>query len=395
MIKSGVVARGIKTPIIKEGDDIVDIVVNSLMETIKYEKIELNDKDVLGITEAVVSISAGNYATVDEIAQDMKKKYKTDHLGILFPILSRNRFQILLKAFSRAFKKLTILLSYPKDEVGNNILDEKKLKELNINPYSDIITEEDYQKHFGDFRHIFTGVNMIDSYRKVALKENCQVNFILSNNYEVIKDYTKDILVAIIHSRHQIKESLREDKSLTVYGLDDIMNESINNSGYNKEYGLLGSNTSTDERVKLFPRKDLNMLQKIQDAIKEKTGKKIEVMVYGDGAFKDPIGGIWELADPVVSPFYTDGLKGSPNEVKIKYLVDNKFGNLSGDDLTKAIKDEIRKKDNNLIGEDISLGTTPRRYVDLLGSLCDLVSGSGDKGTPVVLIQNYFNNYGE
>ena len=395
MGNSGVIARGVRTPIIKEGDNLADIVIDSLMNLCKEENITLNDKDVIGITEAVVGISTGNYATVDQIVVDMKSKFKTNHLGIVFPILSRNRFQILLKAFARSFDEITILLSYPKDEVGNNILDESKMNELGLNPYSDVINEREYEKNFSDFRHKFTGVNMVDSYRKVCLSENCKVNFILANNPEAIKFFTNSILVASIHSREQIKKVLKKDTKLTVYGLDEIMTKSINGSGFNKEYGLLGSNTSNSEKVKLFPRKDETIVYCVQERIKKLTGKLVEVMIYGDGAFKDPVGGIWELADPVVSPIYTKGLVGSPNEVKIKFLVDDKYKNLAGEDLTEAIKNEIKSKNMNLVGQDVSLGTTPRRYTDLLGSLCDLVSGSGDKGTPVVLIQNYFKNYSE
>ena len=395
MSRSGVISRGIKTPIIKEGDNLIGIVVSSVMEMCKVDKVSLNDRDVIAVTEAVVGISSGNYATVDQIVADVKSKFKTKHLGILFPILSRNRFQILLKAFARAFDELTIFLSFPKDEVGNNILDETTLKRLSINPYSDIITESDYEKYFSDFRHKFTGVNMIESYRKVCIGENTKVNFVLTNNPLDAAKYVDNILVCSIHTRNEVKSMLKANKELTVFGLDDILTSSINGSGYNAEYGLLGTNTSNSEKVKLFPRKDETLVYAIQNRIKELTGKLVEVMVYGDGAFKDPIGGIWELADPVISPIYTKGLEGSPNEVKIKFLVDDKYKDLKSDALTEAIKNEIKSKDSNLTGQDISLGTTPRRYVDLLGSLCDLTSGSGDRGTPVILIQNYFKNYSE
>ena len=389
----GTVARGIKTPIIQEGDNLVQIVVDSVLTTAKEEGFTLNHKDIIGITEGVVGISLGNYATVDQIASDIKNKYNhADHLGVVFPILSRNRFSILLKSIARATKKITILLSYPKDEVGNNILEEKDLKKYNINPYSDIISESEYENHFSEFKHMYTGVNMIDYYRKICHDEKTEVEFVLSNQVETITDYTSNILVANIHLRKETKAILKDNENLTVYGLDDILTQSVNGSGYNETYGLLGSNTATKEKVKLFPR-NYSLVFDIQNELHKITGKKIEVMIYGDGAFKDPSSGVWELADPVVSPSYTDGLEGSPNEVKIKYLADDKYAKLKGEDLKKAIIEEIKNKEKDLVGKDVSLGTTPRKYVDLIGSLCDLISGSGDKGTPIVLIQNYFTNY--
>lgn len=395
MRKVGTVVRGIRTPIIKEGDNLVDVVVNSLIEASQSEGFSFNDKDVVAITEAVVSISAGNYASIDNIAKDVKSKFNGNHIGIVFPILSRNRFALCLKGFARAMDKITMLLSYPSDEVGNDILDSERMEELNINPYSDIISEEEYIKNFGDFKHVFTGVNMVDFYRDLVKNENCEIEFVFANRPEVILNYTKDVIAADIHTRYKTKKKLLDNGANKVVGLDDIMTESIDGSGYNSKYGLLGSNRATEEKVKLFPDNGQELVLSIQEKLKEKTDKNIEVMVYGDGAFKDPVGKIWELADPVVSPFYTSGLEGSPNELKLKYLSDNKFSNLKGEELQKAIRKEIKEKDKNLKGKIETQGTTPRRYTDLIGSLCDLTSGSGDKGTPVVLVQNYFTNYAE
>ncbi len=395
MRKVGTVVRGIRTPIIKEGDNLVDVVVNSLIEASQSEGFSFNDKDVVAITEAVVSISAGNYASIDNIAKDVKSKFNGNHIGIVFPILSRNRFALCLKGFARAMDKITMLLSYPSDEVGNDILDSERMEKLNINPYSDIISEDEYIKNFGDFKHVFTGVNMVDFYRDLVKNENCEIEFIFANRPEVILDYTKDVIAADIHTRYKTKKKLLESGANKVLGLDDIMTESIDGSGCNSKYGLLGSNRATEEKVKLFPDNGQELVLSIQGKLKEKTGKNIEVMVYGDGAFKDPVGKIWELADPVVSPFYTSGLEGSPNELKLKYLSDNKFSNLKGEELQEAIRKEIKEKDKNLKGKIETQGTTPRRYTDLIGSLCDLTSGSGDKGTPVVLVQNYFTNYAE
>lgn len=395
MRKVGTVVRGIRTPIIKEGDNLSDVVVNSLIEASQSEGFGFNDKDVVAITEAVVSISAGNYATIDDIAKDIQNKFESKHIGIVFPILSRNRFALCLKGFARAMDKITMLLSYPSDEVGNDILDSERMEELNINPYSDIISEKEYMDKFGDFKHIFTGVNMVDFYRDLVKNENCEIEFVFANRPEVILNYTKDVIAADIHTRYKTKKKLLENGANKVLGLDDIMNQSIDGSGYNSKYGLLGSNRATEEKVKLFPDNGQELVLDIQAKLKEKTGKTIEVMVYGDGAFKDPVGKIWELADPVVSPFYTSGLEGSPNELKLKYLSDNKFSNLKGEELQEAIRKEIKEKDKNLKGKIETQGTTPRRYTDLIGSLCDLTSGSGDKGTPVVLVQNYFTNYAE
>lgn len=391
----GTVVRGIRTPIIKEGDNLKQIVVDSVLNASKQENFEFNDRDIIAITEAVVGISTGNYATIDDIATDVKNKFNKRHIGLVFPILSRNRFAVCLKAFARAMDKITMLLSYPSDEVGNDILDKNRLEESGINPYSDVISEKEYTEKFGDFKHIFTGVNMVDFYRDVAKEENCEIEFVFSNKPEEILNYTKEVLACDIHTRFQTKEKLRKAGAETVLGMDDILTSSVNGSGYNSKYGLLGSNRATEDKVKLFPEAGDDLVNGIQEELKKITGKTIEVMVYGDGAFKDPVGKIWELADPVVSPFYTKGLEGSPNELKLKYLSDNKYSNLKGKELQAAIRKEIEEKDKNLKGKIETQGTTPRRYTDLIGSLCDLTSGSGDKGTPVVFIQGYFTNYAD
>lgn len=391
----GTVVRGIRTPIIKEGDDLKQIVIDSVLNASKEEKFDFNDRDIIAITEAVLGISSGNYATIDDIAKDVESKFKSKHIGIVFPILSRNRFAVCLKAFARAMDKITLLLSYPSDEVGNDILDAERLEKYNINPYSDVISEEEYTEKFGDFKHIFTGVNMVDFYREVAHNENCEIEFVFSNKPEEILKYTDEVLACDIHTRFKTKERLKKSGGKVVLGMDDILTSSVNGSGYNSKYGLLGSNRATENKVKLFPEAGEKLVNDIQSELKEITGKTIEVMIYGDGAFKDPVGKIWELADPVVSPFYTKGLEGSPNELKLKYLSDNKYSNLKGEELQTAIKKEIEEKDKNLKGKIETQGTTPRRYTDLIGSLCDLTSGSGDKGTPVVFIQGYFTNYAD
>lgn len=391
----GTVVRGIRTPIIKEGDDLASIVVNSIMKASESENFHLQDRDVVAITEAVVGISEGNYATLDDIATDIKSKFEGRHIGVVYPIYSRNRFAVCLSGIARAADKITMLMSYPSDEVGNDILDEKLMNEYGIDPFNYVISESEYKEKFGEFKHIFTGVNMVDFYREVALKENCEIEFVFSNKPETILEYTKDVLVCDIHTREKTKARLKSFQDANVIGFDEILTKSINGSGYNSKYGLLGSNRASEEKIKLFPEKGEELVYKVQEMLKMKTGKTIEVMVYGDGAFKDPVGKIWELADPVVSPAYTSGLEGSPNELKLKYLSDNKFRNLRGEELVEAIKNEIRQKESNLKGKIETQGTTPRRYVDLLGSLCDLTSGSGDKGTPVVLVQNYFKNYAD
>mgnify|MGYP004659333075 CR=1 FL=1 len=390
----GTVVRGIRTPVIKENDNLEDIVIDSLMRAKKSENFEFKDKDIVAITEAVVGITEGNYATVDDIATDIKNKFPSLELALVFPSpFSRNRFGILLKGIARAMDKITICMSYPKDEEGNSLFDENLLEKYNINPFSDLLNENDYIKYFGDEVHIFTGINYVNYYRELVTNENCKVQFVFTNNPKDALKYSKNCLVANIHERFKTKKILKEMGANIVYGTDEILTSSINGSGYNSKYGLLGSNKSTEERVKLFPEHGDILVNNIQKKLKELTKKNIEVMVYGDGAFKDPIGGIWELADPVVSPAYTEGLEGTPNELKLKFLSDNKFANLKGEDLNEAIKKEIKNKSTNLKGQMATQGTTPRRIVDLIGSLCDLTSGSGDKGTPVVYIQGYFDNY--
>lgn len=387
----GTVVRGIRTPIIKANDDLSSIVVDSLLKAKESENFEFGNKDVVAVTEAVVAISENNYATVDDIANDIRGKFPSGNIGLLNPILSRNRFSILLKGIARGAKHLTIQLSFPQDEVGNGILDEDLLEE---SPFSlgDIIKEDDYYKYFGTFLHPFTGINMVDFYRNLVKSENCEVEFVFSNSPKTTLDYSKDVLVCNIHTRDKVKALLLKNGGNTVLGMCDILNKSVNGSGFNPKYGLLGSNKATEEKVKLFPRNPEKVVNEIHEKLLEITGKNIEVMCYGDGGFKDPVGGIWELADPVVSPAYTVGLEGTPNELKLKYLSDNKFANLKGDKLKEAIVDEIKKKDKDLKGKMETQGTTPRRLTDLLGSLSDLTSGSGDKGTPVVFIQGYFDN---
>ena len=389
----GTVVRGIRTPIIKEDTDLASVVVESLMKAQESEGFTFRDRDIIAITEAVVGISEGNYVTVDDISNDVLEKFPDKEVGLVFPILSRNRFSMILKGIARGMDKIVMLLSFPRDEVGNGIMDSDKLMNSRFS-MSDIISEEDYEREFSDFIHPFTGVNMVKFYRDLIKSENCEVEFVFSNNPVDILKYTKNVINCDIHTRYSTKEKL-VSAGANVYGLYEIMNKSINGSGYNSLYGLLGSNKSTEERLKLFPRTGMELVKKIQNRMYELTGKKIEVMVYGDGAFKDPVGQIWELADPVVSPAYTDGLLGTPNEIKLKYVSDNKYENLRGEELAEAIKNEIREKQDNLTGKMISQGTTPRRLTDLIGSLCDLTSGSGDKGTPVVFIQGYFDNYAD
>ena len=387
----GTVVRGIRTPIIKENDDLASIVVDSVMNASKSEGFSFRDRDVIAITEAVVGISEGNYVTVDDIATDMRNKFPSGNIGVVFPILSRNRFSMILKGIARGMDKITMLLSFPSDEVGNGILDEDVLDNSKYN-LSSIISEDEYKETFGSWIHPFTGINMVDFYRDLAKSENCEVEFVFSNDPKTILNYTKDVLTCDIHTRLRTKKILAEAGANTIYGLYEVMNAPVNGSGFNPKYGLLGSNKSTEERLKLFPKTGDKLVVEIQNRLKELTGRTIEVMVYGDGAFKDPVGHIWELADPVVSPAYTSGLEGTPNEIKLKYVSDNKFADLRGDELKEAIKNEIRQKEADLKGSMLSQGTTPRRLTDLIGSLCDLTSGSGDKGTPVVFIQGYFDN---
>ena len=389
----GTVVRGIRTPIIKEGDDLASIVVESLIRAKENEGFEFRDKDIVAVTEAVVSIADGNYVSIDEIANDIKTKFPSGNIGLVFPILSRNRFSMILKSIARGVNKITLQLSYPADEVGNHLFDDKLLEEYNINPYSDVLTIDEYNKYFGNIVHTFTGVNYVNFYKELVESEDCEIDFVFSNNPKTILNYTKDVLTCDIHTRSKTKKILKDNGGNIILGLDDIMCESVNGSKYNLKYGLLGSNKSTEERLKLFPTNGQRLVEDIQNKLKEKTGKTIEVMVYGDGAFKDPVGKIWELADPVVSPAYTSGLEGTPNEIKLKYVSDNKYANLRGEELANAIREEIKNKNDDLKGKNVSLGTTPRRLTDLIGSLCDLTSGSGDKGTPVVYIQGYFDNY--
>ena len=389
----GTVSRGVRAPIIRENDDICKIVVESVINASLSEGFELRDKDVIGITEAVVARAQGNYCTVDDIAKDIQDKFPDGTLGVVFPILSRNRFSICLKGIARGAKKIVLMLSYPSDEVGNHLVSLDQLDENNVNPWSDVLTEEKYRELFGYQKHHFTGVDYVAYYRELIEKENCECEIIFANDVRTILNYTKNVLCCDIHSRHRSKRLLKAKNAEIIYGLDDILTTSINGSGYNKDYGLLGSNKATEDKIKLFPRDGQVIVEEIQKQMKEKTGKTIEVLVYGDGAFKDPVGKIWELADPVVAPFFTSGLHGQPNELKLKYLADNDFANLEGEALKEAIKESIKQKDSNLVGQMASQGTTPRQLTDLIGSLCDLTSGSGDKGTPIILIQGYFDNY--
>lgn len=388
----GTVVRGIRTPIIKEDTNLADVVVNSIMEAQKEEGFTFHDRDIIAITEAVVGISEGNFIKVDDIAYDIKNKYPDGEVGIVYPILSRNRFSLILKGIARGCKKIYMLLSFPKDEVGNSILDLDTLENSEFDLGS-IISESEYDRVFSSFKHPFTGINMVEFYREVIHNEGCEVEFMFSNQAKDILKYTSNVLTCDIHNRVKTKENIISSGGTNVYGLYEIMTKPINGSGYNPKYGLLGSNKSTEEKLKLFPKTGDKLVIDIQNRMYELTGKKIEVMIYGDGAFKDPVGGIWELADPVVSPAYTSGLEGTPNEIKLKYVSDNKFPDLRGKELAEAIRNEIKSKDDNLIGNMASQGTTPRRFTDLIGSLCDLTSGSGDKGTPVVFIQGYFDNY--
>ena len=389
----GTTSRGIRCPIIKEGDDLATIAVESVIAASYSEVFELRDRDVVALTESIVARAQGNYASIDAIAKDVKDKFPEGEVGVIFPILSRNRFSILLKGIARGVKKVYLMLSYPSDEVGNALLTLDQLDEKGVNPYTDVLSLEQYRNLFGYNVHEFTGVDYIDYYIELIKNEGADVEVIFANHAKAILDYTKHVLTCDIHTRVRSKRLLKEGGALTVYGLDDILTESIDGNGYNKDYGLLGSNKATEEKVKLFPRDGQPLVERIQQLFLEKTGKHIEVMVYGDGAFKDPQGKIWELADPVVSPFFTPGLKGTPNEIKLKYLADNDFKNLKGEELAAAIKKSISTKKENLVGNMASQGTTPRQITDLLGSLCDLTSGSGDKGTPIILVQGYFDNY--
>lgn len=389
----GTVSRGIRTPIIRQGDDLAKIVVDSVLAASESDGFELHDRDVVGVTEAVLGRSQGNYASVDQIAADVKEKFGDETVGVIFPILSRNRFSVCLKGIAKGLKKIVLMLSYPSDEVGNHLVTLDQLDEAGINPWSDVLTEEQYREKFGENLHPFTGVDYVAYYRDLITSFGTELEIIFANDPKVILNYTKNVLFCDIHSRERTRRILKKAGAEKLYGLTDIMTKSINGSGYNANYGLLGSNKATEESVKLFPIHCEEFVQTVHKSLLEKTGKNIEVMVYGDGAFKDPVGQIWELADPVVSPGYTEGLVGTPNEVKLKYLADNDFADLSGDELKNAIANYIKNKDDNLKGKNVSLGTTPRRLTDLIGSLCDLTSGSGDKGTPVILVQGYFDNF--
>lgn len=390
----GTVARGVRCPIIREGDDIAKITADSVMEAWKEANITPHDRDVVAVTESVVARAQGNYATVDQIAKDVREKTGGNTVGIAFPILSRNRFSILLKAMARGCKKIVLLLSYPSDEVGNHLVDWDRVDAAGVNPYSDLLTLKDFRDKFGHILHPFTGIDYIDFYADIIKGEGCEVEILFGNNVRVLKDYTDAVITCDIHTRARSKRLLKEAGVKTVLGMDDILNAPVDGSGCNEKYGLLGSNKATEDRVKLFPRDCTAVAERIAKLLSDASGKRIEAMIYGDGAFKDPVGKIWELADPVVSPGYTKGLEGTPNELKLKYLADNDFANLNGEELRHAIEDKIKAKTSeSLVGNMVSEGTTPRQLTDLIGSLCDLTSGSGDKGTPVVYIQGYFDNY--
>ena len=391
----GTVSRGIRTPIVREGDDIVSFVIDAVLKASQDEDwgFKVRDKDIIAITEAVVGRAQGNYATVDDIAFDVKQKTGGETVGVLFPILSRNRFAICLRGIAKGVKKIVLQLSYPSDEVGNQLISLNEVEEKGIDPYKDVLSLSQYRELFGYQVHKFTGVDYVDYYQKLIESCGAEVEIIFANNPKAILAYTDVCIASDIHTAPRTKKILKDNGAKIVLGLDDILNASVNGSGYNKDYGLLGSNKATEDKVKLFPRDAQGIVDGIQKIMFEKTGKKVEVMIYGDGGFKDPVCGIWEFADPVVSPFHTEGLKGTPNELKIKYLADNNFASLSGESLSEAIVSEIKKKEANLVGKMASEGTTPRQLTDLIGSLCDLTSGSGDKGTPVVYIQGYFDNY--
>ncbi len=391
--KVGTVSRGVRCPIIREGDNLAKIVADSVVDAAKYEGFELRDKDVVAVTESIVARSQGNYATIDAIAKDVKTKLGGETIGVIFPILSRNRFAICLRGIAMGAKKVVLMLSYPSDEVGNNLVSIDKLDEAGVNPYSDVLTLEDYRRLFGENKHEFTGVDYVDYYSQIIKEAGAEVEIIFANQPKTILNYADCILTCDIHTRARTKRILREAGAKAVCGLDDILTSSIDGNGFNEKFGLLGSNKSTEDTIKLFPRECKDFVMETQKLLMDATGKHIEVMVYGDGAFKDPQGKIWELADPCVSPAFTDGLVGTPNELKLKYLADNDFKDLSGEELKEAISNSIREKDGNLVGNMASQGTTPRQLTDLIGSLCDLTSGSGDKGTPIVLVQGYFDNY--
>ena len=389
----GTVSRGVRAPIIRQGDDIAAIVAESVINAANSENIAIRDRDVVAVTEAVVARAQGNYASVDQIATDIKSKFIDGTCGVIFPILSRNRFAICLKGIARGAKKIVLMLSYPSDEVGNHLIDYDSLDAAGVNPWTDVLTEAKSRELFGIVKHPFTGVDYIEYYRELIESQGCEAEIILANDCRKILDYTDCVLTCDIHTRERSKRLLKAAGAKVVYGLDEILTSSVDGSGFNEKYGLLGSNKATEDTVKLFPRECEGVVERIASILNKETGKNVEVMIYGDGAFKDPAGKIWELADPVVSPAYTAGLEGQPNEVKLKYLADNDFKHLSGKELKDAISEYIRKKDDDLVGKMASQGTTPRRLTDLIGSLCDLTSGSGDKDTPIVWVQGYFDNY--
>lgn len=391
----GTVARGIRLPIIKAGDDLVDIVVQAIKVSSETEGYSIQDHDVIGITESAVARAQGNYVTLADVAEDVQRKFDGKReFGVLFPILSRNRFSPILRGIARSAKKIYLQLGYPADEVGNHLMSAEKMYEIGLNPYTDILSEAKYRELFGEeVQHPFTGIDYVRMYRDLVEEEGAELEIVLANDPQVILQYTSDVLVAHVHSRFRTKQILQKAGAQIVLGLDDICTSPLKGRGYNSEYGLLGSNKATETKIKLFPREGEKFVLAVQTGLREITGKQVEVLIYGDGAFKDPVGGIWELADPVVAPAYTTGLRGLPNEIKLKYLADNQLQDLSGEACQAAMKEYIRQKKSNLVGAATSQGTTPRQLTDLLGSLCDLVSGSGDKGTPVVLIQGYFDNY--
>lgn len=389
----GTVSRGLRAPIVKEGDNIAEVVIKTVLQAEKQGEFKIQDKDIVCVTESVVARAQGNYATTDDIARDVNSKFGDETFGVVFPILSRNRFSIILRGLAKGAKKIVLMLSYPSDEVGNHLVDMDVLDVKGINPWTDVLTEEKFRGYFGYNTHPFTGVDYIEYYKSIM--EECGIDFeiIFSNNPLTILEYTKNAIACDIHTRARTKSLLKKYGGQKIFGLDDILSVPMDGSGFNQEYGLLGSNKSSEDRIKLFPRNSQPIVESIQRDLFEKTGKTVEVMVYGDGAFKDPVGKIWELADPVVSPAYTKGLEGTPSEIKLKYLADNQFNHLKGDELKKAISDYIRDKDESLVGNMASQGTTPRRLTDLIGSLADLTSGSGDKGTPIIYIQGYFDSY--
>ncbi len=389
----GTTSRGLRCPIIREGDDLVKIVVDTVIEASRAEGYPIRDRDIVAMTEAIVARAQGNYATVDDIATDIERKFPEGTVGVIFPILSRNRFSICLRGIAKGAKKVVIMLSYPSDEVGNHLISLDQVDEAGVNPYSDVLTLERYRELFGYEKHRFTGVDYVEFYEELVREAGAECEIIFANDPRAILNYTDAVLACDIHTRKRTKRLLKAAGARIVYGMDEILSESINGSGFNADYGLLGSNKATEDTIKLFPKDCQQFVDAIQTRLFEATGKRLEVMVYGDGAFKDPVGKIWELADPVVSPAYTVGLEGTPNELKLKYLADNDFSDLSGEALRAAIKERIKDKDDNLVGKMASEGTTPRQLTDLIGSLCDLTSGSGDKGTPIVYIQGYFDNY--